>query len=303
MAQQNNQYNSFTGNDIPYQDDQGNWSGGYTGNGGAIVQPQQQSSQIQPSQTEDHSTGSAWDKSNLSQLAQQQQAGKQQFRNNNTGAQATFDPASGMYIDTNGVQIRPDAVVSGQTGQSGQSGPLPPNPGSGNSADTSGLSGAGQMSSLIEQLMKRANGSLDINPNTDPIIRPQVDNYAAQQERERRNAINQQAEAGSPYSTGALQNEQTQLTERAGQNTANMQSQLMQNELASRRQEIQQALQESGSLLTGQQQLSLQRELGLLDAQLKQQQITSGNDQFTARLGLDASNQNNYWDSIRSGLL
>ena len=32
------------------------------------------------------------------------------FTNGNTGATATYDPASGMYIDSNGQSIRPDAI-------------------------------------------------------------------------------------------------------------------------------------------------------------------------------------------------
>lgn len=162
---------------------------------------------------------------------------------------------------------------------------------------------SGQTSELIDLLMKRAKGSLNIDPNTDPIIRPQVDNYAATQERSRRNYLNTLAESSSPYATGAQATAKTQTSEAAGQNNANFQASLVANELTSRRNEIQAALSEAGSMLTSQQQMALQHELGTINAALQQQQLTSNNDQFTAQLGLNAENQSNYWDAIRKGLL
>lgn len=170
-------------------------------------------------------------------------------------------------------------------------------------SNTSGLTGAGQSADLVNTLLSRAGESLNINPTTDPIIAPQVNAYEAQQTRTARNLIDQQAESGNPYSTGAVQNARTQAAEQAGANTAQLQSTLAQNELTARRAEIQNALSESGSLLTADQQVSLQKELGLIDANLNQQGINSRNDQFLAQLGLQADNQNNYWDAIRSGQL
>lgn len=160
-----------------------------------------------------------------------------------------------------------------------------------------------RFSDLVNTLMTRAKGSLDINPLTDPIIRPQVDNYGATQTRMANKAIDQQAEAGSPYATGSLQTARTQANENAGFNTANLQSSLMTNELTARRKDITDAMQESGQLLTADQQMKLQEELGLIDANLKQQGLNSQNDQFLATFGLNQNNQNNYWDSVRSGLL
>lgn len=159
---------------------------------------------------------------------------------------------------------------------------------------------APQSQALIDLLMKRANQSLSMDPTTDSVIRPQVDNYAATQERSRRNYLNDMAESSNPYATGAMNTAATQTAETAGQNTANLQSQLMGNELTARRQEIQQALSELGSLLTADQQMGLQRELAQIDAGLRQQQINSGNDQFLASLGLQATNNANFWDWQRS---
>lgn len=164
---------------------------------------------------------------------------------------------------------------------------------------TPGLADKNQQ--LIDLLMGRAQASLDIDPTTDKIIKPQVDNYAAAQTREGRNFINDQAESGNPYATGAMNNTRTQVAEKAAQNTANLQSQLVQNELTSRRTEIQNALSELGSLLTADQQMALQRELGMIDAGLRQQQINSGNDQFWANFNLNSTDRANYWDWVRSG--
>lgn len=156
---------------------------------------------------------------------------------------------------------------------------------------------------LVNTLMSRANASLNIDPSTDPIIRPQVDNYAAQQERQRRTYLDQQAESSSPYATGSMDNARTQTSEQAGLNTSNMQASLMSNELTARRSEIQNAMSQAGQMLTADQQMQLQNELGQIDAQLKQQGLSSQNDQFLAQLGLNAQNQSNYWDAIRSGLI
>lgn len=164
-------------------------------------------------------------------------------------------------------------------------------------------SSSNQMDALIKQLIDRSHQSLSIDPSTDPTIRPQVEAYSAQQERSRRNYLNDLAESSNPYATGAQNTAATQTSEAAGQATGALQSQLTQNELTARRTEIQNALSEEGSLLTADQQLALQKELGYLNAALQQQQITNANDQFNSQLGLNATNQSNYWDAIRSGLL
>jgi len=158
-----------------------------------------------------------------------------------------------------------------------------------------------QWSALVNQLVSRATQSLNIDPLTDPIIRPQVDNYGATQTRMANKAIDQQAESGSPYSTGSLQTARNQANEQAGFNTANLQSSLMTNELTARRNDIQNAMSTEGQMLTASQQLQLQQELGLIDENLKQQGINSGNDQFLATLGLNTNNQNNYWDAVNTG--
>lgn len=178
-----------------------------------------------------------------------------------------------------------------------------------------------QNQSLLNTLMSRANQSLNIDPTTDSVIQPQVSDYSAAQSRQNRQALNQMAESSSPYATGATNTAATQLAENAAQNTAGLQAQLVQNELTQRRTEIQNALSEQGSLLTSDQQLALQNELGKLDASIQaqsvanqyslgqgqlnlgQQNINSNNDQFAANYNLNSTNQANYWDALRSGLI
>jgi hypothetical protein len=93
------------------------------------------------------------------------------------------------------------------------------------------------------------------------------------------------------------------MHEHAAQATGGMQAQLMSNELTARRQEIAQALQQMGGLLTGEQQLALQQELGYLDASLRHLQISNQNNQFLDQLGLNATDRAAYWDALRSGLI
>jgi len=174
---------------------------------------------------------------------------------------------------------------------------------------------------LIDLLMSRATQSLSIDPTTDKVIRPQVDNFAATQERQRRNFLNDLAESNSPYSTGAMQTAATQSSEVAGQNTANLESELVGRELTSRRQEIQDALQQMGQLLTSDQEMALREELGKIDAALRGTQIgnqnsqfysdlglrnralNSQNDQYLSDLGFRSADRASYWDALRRGLL
>lgn len=173
-----------------------------------------------------------------------------------------------------------------------------PNP---TASNTSNLSGSGQSQDLVNLLMQRAGQSLAVDPMTDPILRPQLDAANAAAQRANRSYLSESAEKMGP-------NSNTDATARSlAENTAQGQSQLAatlgQNELTARRSEIQNALAESGSMLTSQQQLSLQQELGLIDAQLRGQQLQTNQDQFTAQLGLNAEQAANYWDAIRSGLI
>lgn len=169
----------------------------------------------------------------------------------------------------------------------------------GNYTSTSTFSKTGDpgVNQLLAILLGRANQSLSIDPNTDSIIGPQLTAARAQGDRVARNQYNDAVEAGSPYSSGAANTMATQLAEKNAQGVNSLQTQLVSNELASRRAEVQNALSEMGGLLTSQDQLALQKELGILDAAIRQQQVGNQNSQFYAGLN---QNQNQFQQSLNS---
>lgn len=153
---------------------------------------------------------------------------------------------------------------------------------------------------LWDQLMGRANQTLQVGAK-DPIIANQVNSYRAEQTRGVRDQLAQVAEAGGP--TANLNGERRMANEKASRATGGLQATLMQNELTARRNEIQQALSQMGSMLSDQQKTALSRELGLLNAGMDQQRINNQNNQFLDDLGLRATDRASYWDAIRSGLI
>lgn len=183
--------------------------------------------------------------------------------------------------------------------------PAPP-PGQGTGTGTSGTGGVGlgagngAANGLWDILMKRAMQGTNVDPN-DPNISPAVNAYRAEQERGARNYISDQAEAAGPLAN--LSGERRIANEHAAQATGNMRSQLILNELTSRRAEIQQALSQLGSLLSDQQRFELSAELGRLNASIQQQQVTNQNNQFLDQFGLNATDRANYWDALRRGLI
>ena len=166
-------------------------------------------------------------------------------------------------------------------------------------ASTAGLAFGDRSNSLWNTLLQRSAQGLNINPN-DPIIANQVSAFGAQQERAGRNYLAELAESGGPNAN--LGGEQRLVSERAGQATGALQAQLVGNELMARRQEIQNALTQMGGMLSDEQRMALQLKLGLIDANLRQQQVTNQNTQFGADLGLRAEDRASYWDSVRQGL-
>ena len=166
-------------------------------------------------------------------------------------------------------------------------------------ASTAGLAFGDRSNSLWNTLLQRSAQGLNINPN-DPIIANQVSAFGAQQERAGRNYLAELAESEGPNAN--LGGEQRLVAERAGQATGALQAQLVGNELMARRQEIQNALTQMGGMLSDEQRMALQLKLGLIDANLRQQQVTNQNTQFGADLGLRAEDRASYWDSVRQGL-
>lgn len=115
-----------------------------------------------------------------------------------------------------------------------------------------------QSNNLFSLLMDRAKQSLNVNRN-DPAIRRQVDAYGATQDRARRSFLQDLAEQGGPNAN--ISAETRSSAEKAGQNTAGFEGQIMQQEINARRQEIMSALSGAQGLLTAEQQMALQEEL------------------------------------------
>lgn len=141
---------------------------------------------------------------------------------------------------------------------------------------------------LFQMLMGRAQQGLGVNAN-DPVIASQVGAYRADQTRQNRNYVDQLAESGGP--TANLSAEKRMAAEHSAQAGGQLQAQLMQNELGNKRQEIASALTSMGSMLSDQQRADLQQQINLIDANLRQQTLNSGNDQWLQEFGLRKSNQ------------
>ena len=69
-----------------------------------------------------------------------------------------------------------------------------------------------------------------------------------------------------------------------GQRTGTFEAELVGRELTARRAEIQQALTSMQGMLTTDQQMSLQRELALMDDAIKRLQLQQNGEQFNANL-------------------
>lgn len=147
---------------------------------------------------------------------------------------------------------------------------------------------------MYDMLMSRAQQGLNVNPN-DPAIKGQVDAYRGEQERMRRNLQSDYAEGGK-----SLSDTQKRMSHEAvGHNVGSLQAQLVANERQARRDEIAQALSLNSQFLTDGEKLALQRELGMLDNEIKrnavnlqskeldlQSQLGLGNLELQRQLGM-----------------
>lgn len=150
-------------------------------------------------------------------------------------------------------------------------------------ADAERQANKAKADSLYGQLMDRSKQSLAIDRN-DPIIRAQADAVAASNERASRNYLSDLAEKAGPLAN--LRGEQRMASERLGQANSGFEAQLMGKELASRRQEIADALNGMRGMLSNDQQAQLQKELSSMDAAIRQQQLAQNNSQFGNDLAL-----------------
>ncbi len=166
--------------------------------------------------------------------------------------------------------------------------------------------------SLYSTWLGRSQQALTIDKN-DPIIQQQADAYSANEERARRNYINDLAESAGPLAN--IRGEQRMSAERLGQRTGTFEAELVGRELATRRQEIADALNSMAGLLSQDQQVALQRELAILDQAIRErgldlqgrsldldwERALLQNNQFNNDLALRAENQYNYWnDPLRT---
>lgn len=127
---------------------------------------------------------------------------------------------------------------------------------------------------LYSSLDARANQGLQVNAN-DPIIRGQVDAYAATGEKSRRNYLSDVAESAGPYAN--LRGEQRMTAEKLGQGVGGFQAELLGRELGSRRAEIAQALSAQGGMLAGDQQRGLQEKLSAMDQAIREAGVGTAN--------------------------
>ncbi len=120
---------------------------------------------------------------------------------------------------------------------------------------------------LYGRLNERASQSTAIDAN-DPIIKGQTDAYRAEQTRAQRDYLSNVAEQAGPLAN--IQGERRMSAERLGQGVSGFQAELLARELGARREEIAQALQMSGGLLSADQTRNLQAQLGQMDQAIKE---------------------------------
>lgn len=150
--------------------------------------------------------------------------------------------------------------------------------------------------SYLDTLSRGTN--VDTN---DPTFRMQADAFGAAQERARRNAIDDSAQANFAEGTrgsGAENIERRMADEASARNQGTFEAGLVGQELQSRRSEIQNALASLGGMIDNDQKMALTRELANLDAAIKREGLTQtgqlGNRDIDVReqLGLGGLNVN-----------
>ena len=120
---------------------------------------------------------------------------------------------------------------------------------------------------LYGRLNERASQSTAIDAN-DPIIKGQTDAFRNEQTRAQRDYLSDTAEAAGPLAN--IQGERRMAAEKVGQGVSGFQAELLGRELSARREEIAQALQMSGGLLSADQTRNLQAQLGQMDQAIKE---------------------------------
>jgi hypothetical protein len=137
---------------------------------------------------------------------------------------------------------------------------------------------------LLALLMGRAKQGLAVNRD-DPTVRAQVDPFTAQMERSSRNYLDDIAERGGGRPIN-LEGERRMASEKLGQQAGQFEGQVIGREVSARRDEIQNALSQWGDLLSQDEQIELQRELGYLNDRARTADRDTGHDEFLRQLAL-----------------
>lgn len=136
---------------------------------------------------------------------------------------------------------------------------------------------------LYQDLLKRSQQSLTVDPN-DPAIKAQTDAASAVANRDRLTQMQQAAERGGAYATGATANDARMSGEAVQLQNSALQAQLMGREVDARRTEIQNALTSMQGILTVEEQSRLKQE----DQALQSRSIELANQQASAQNELNA---------------
>jgi len=192
------------------------------------------------------------------------------------------------YVQTGQMPTNPNAPPSQQWAQS--------------SSSSSGADDSGRRNELFDLLMQRIKAPT--NPGADdPIIRRQADAFSAQQTRASRDWLADMAEKGGPYMN--LTGESRLAAERAGQNSAGFESELIGREQDYRRDSVQKDLGLYGSLLSDAERTDLSRELGLKDLDERRAGRYMDNDQFLRELALRqwgmGDESDRWWSAFGTG--
>lgn len=209
-------------------------------------------------------------------------------------------------------------------GQAGAASTYSATPGVAPSATTTNQ---GTQDVVRNSYLERASAPLK-DPRTQPGYQIQTDAFNAATERARRDASGDLAEgtAGSGQ-TGMQTSEQRLINERAGQARGNFSADLVRQDLQNQRDDTNKALESLRGMISDDQTRQLQDKLAAIDAQLKQQSLSSStdlgnrelslrdklgtgglnldmirtllqNDQFNNNLGFNIGDREAYWNQV-----
>lgn len=167
------------------------------------------------------------------------------FYNGNTGASATYDPTTGMYIDANGQSIRPDAIRTSDpaaySGQPAASAAAPVAPAVAPVAPA--VAAANPFNDAIRKIImdELAKAQSPVDPNSPEIAATMSASSDAGQRASdaERTALAERLYAqGGGLNTDALTREVQQSGEKQAANQSNLKAQLLTNQYNQKRQQL-----------------------------------------------------------------